>query len=339
MDLQEAANAMEARNGHRIPPTEEKVIIDTDPGIDDSVAIMMAFEAPGVKVVGLTTIFGNCTTSHATRNALILCDRAGRPEVPVAEGSAEPLKGGKPHVADFVHGSDGLGNTSFPDPTTTNKVEQSAAEFLVDKVSESPGEISVLALGPLTNIALAMKKDSSFASKVKRIVVLGGAFFAAGNATPSAEANIHSDPEAADIVFTSGADIYVVGLNITTQVYFTDKDMLELRNSKGKHAQFLCDICKFYRDWHVHSYGVDALFLHDPVSFTALVHPEYFTFKKGVVRVETQGICKGHTSMDMGLKKWNSDNPWTGYTPISVAWTVDVPKVLAYAKELLFNAQ
>ncbi|BAF25880.1 probable uridine nucleosidase 2 [Oryza sativa Japonica Group] len=337
MDLQEAA--MEARNGHRIPPTEEKVIIDTDPGIDDSVAIMMAFEAPGVKVVGLTTIFGNCTTSHATRNALILCDRAGRPEVPVAEGSAEPLKGGKPHVADFVHGSDGLGNTSFPDPTTTNKVEQSAAEFLVDKVSESPGEISVLALGPLTNIALAMKKDSSFASKVKRIVVLGGAFFAAGNATPSAEANIHSDPEAADIVFTSGADIYVVGLNITTQVYFTDKDMLELRNSKGKHAQFLCDICKFYRDWHVHSYGVDALFLHDPVSFTALVHPEYFTFKKGVVRVETQGICKGHTSMDMGLKKWNSDNPWTGYSPISVAWTVDVPKVLAYAKELLFNAQ
>uniref|UniRef100_A0A0E0GFP7 Inosine/uridine-preferring nucleoside hydrolase domain-containing protein n=1 Tax=Oryza nivara TaxID=4536 RepID=A0A0E0GFP7_ORYNI len=314
MDLQEAA--MEARNGHRIPPTEEKVIIDTDPGIDDSVAIMMAFEAPGVK-----------------------CDRAGRPEVPVAEGSAEPLKGGKPHVADFVHGSDGLGNTSFPDPTTTNKVEQSAAEFLVDKVSESPGEISVLALGPLTNIALAMKKDSSFASKVKRIVVLGGAFFAAGNATPSAEANIHSDPEAADIVFTSGADIYVVGLNITTQVYFTDKDMLELRNSKGKHAQFLCDICKFYRDWHVHSYGVDALFLHDPVSFTALVHPEYFTFKKGVVRVETQGICKGHTSMDMGLKKWNSDNPWTGYSPISVAWTVDVPKVLAYAKELLFNAQ
>ncbi|XP_006660994.2 probable uridine nucleosidase 2 [Oryza brachyantha] len=328
--------SMEATNGHLIPP--EKVIIDTDPGIDDSVAIMMAFEAPGVHVVGLTTIFGNCTTSYATRNALILCERAGRSDVPVAEGSAEPLKGGKPHVADFVHGSDGLGNTSLPDPIT-NKVEQSAAEFLVNKVSESPGEVSVLALGPLTNVALAMKRDSSFASKVKRIVVLGGAFFAAGNATPSAEANIHSDPEAADIVFTCGADIYVVGLNITTQVYFTDKDMLELKNSKGKHAQFLCDICKFYRDWHVHSYGVDALFLHDPVSFTALVHPEYFTFKKGVVRVETQGICTGHTSMDLGLKKWNSDNPWTGYSPISVAWTVDVPKVLAYVKELLFTAQ
>ncbi|KAL6593104.1 hypothetical protein ACP70R_049190 [Stipagrostis hirtigluma subsp. patula] len=313
---------------------QEKVIIDTDPGIDDSVAIMMAFQSPGVQVLGLTTIFGNCTTAYATRNALILCEKAGHPEVPVAEGSPEPLKGGKPNVADFVHGSDGLGNIELPDPTN-KKVEQSAAEFLVDKVSQFPGEVSILALGPLTNLALAIKRDSSFVSKVKRIVVLGGAFFAAGNATPSAEANIHSDPEAADIVFTSGADIYVVGLNITTQVSFTDEDLLELRNSKGKHTQFLCDVCKFYRDWHVKSYGAPVIFLHDPVSFAALVHPDLFTFRKGVVRVETQGICTGHTSMDMLLKKWNSDNHWTGYSPISVAWTVDVPKVIAFIKELL----
>nr|CAB3456556.1 unnamed protein product [Digitaria exilis] len=326
---------MEAVNGqihhHDEQPTEEKLIIDTDPGIDDSVAIMMAFQSPGVQVLGLTTIFGNCTTEHATRNALIL---ASHPEVPVAEGSHEPLKGGKPRVADFVHGSDGLGNIELPDPAI-KKVDQSAAEFLVDKVSQFPGEVSVLALGPLTNVALAIKKDPSFVKNVKKIVVLGGAFFAAGNATPSAEANIHSDPEAADIVFTSGADIYVVGLNITTQVSFTDKDLLELRNSKGKHAQFLCDVCKFYLDWHTHSYGAPVIFLHDPVSFAALVRPELFTFRKGVVRVETQGICAGHTSMDLLLKKWNSENPWTGYSPISVAWTVDVPKVVAFVKELV----
>ncbi|TVU10601.1 hypothetical protein EJB05_44144 [Eragrostis curvula] len=370
---------MEAANGGQIhshqEEEKEKLIIDTDPGIDDSVAIVMAFQSPGLQVLGLTTIFGNCTTERATRNALILascktpsdlCEKAGHPEVPVAEGSPEPLKGGKPRVADFVHGPDGLGNIDLPDPTT-KKIEQSAAEFLVDKVSQFPGEVSVLALGPLTNVALAIKKDPSFASKVKKIVVLGGSFFAAGNATPSAEANIRSDPEAADIVFTSGADIYVVGLNITTQVRFTDEDLLELRNSKGKHAQFLCDICKFYRDWHVQSYGApgtlkphiylcdrydavlkmkngcsahisvfhSVVFLHDPVSFAALVRPEYFTFKKGVVRVETKGICTGHTSMDMGLKKWNSENPWTGYSPISVAWTVDVPKVVAFVKELV----
>nr|CAB3481726.1 unnamed protein product [Digitaria exilis] len=205
-------------------------------------AILMAFRAPSVEIIGLTTIFGNVSTEGATRH----------PEVPVAEGSPEPLKGGKPRLADFVHGSDGIGNMFLPEPAT-KKVEESAAEFL------------------------AIKRDSSFASKVKKIVVLGGAFFAAGNVNPAAEANILGDPEAADIVFTSGADIVVVGINITTQ------DLLELRNSKGKHAQFLSEMCKFYRDWHAKSDGFYGIFLHDPVSFTALVHPEYFTFKKGVM--------------------------------------------------------
>ncbi|KAM3190629.1 hypothetical protein ACQJBY_068582 [Aegilops geniculata] len=277
----------------------DRVIIDTDPGIDDSMTILMAFGEPSVEIIGLTTIFGNVNTDYATRNALLLCERAGHPEVPVAEGSPEPLKGGEPRVADFVHGSDGLGNLSLPAPTA-KKVEESAAEFMVNKVSQFPGEISVLALGPLTNVAL-----------------------------------IYGDPDAADVVFTSGADIDVVGINITTQCCFTDEDLLELKNSKGVHAQFLCDMCKFYRDWHEKSDGFQGIFLHDPVSFTALVHPEYFTFKKGVVRVETQGICTGHTLMDHGLKKWNSENPWSGYAPISVAWTVDVPKVLAYVMKLL----
>jgi uridine nucleosidase len=255
----------------------------------------------------------------------------------VAEGSPEPLKGGIPRVADFVHGSDGLGNINCG-PPKSKKIEKSASEFLVEKVSEYPGEVSILALGPLTNLALAVKRDSSFASKVKRIVVLGGAFFALGNVNPAAEANIYGDPEAADIVFTCGANIDVVGINITTQVQLTDHDLDELRKSGGKHAQFLCDMCKFYRDWHVKSDGVYGIFLHDPVSFVALVRPDLFTFKKGAVRVETQGICLGHTLMDQGLKNWNSKNPWTGYSPVSVAWTVDVEKVLAYIKDRLMSA-
>ncbi|CAD6225698.1 unnamed protein product [Miscanthus lutarioriparius] len=315
----------------------------------------MAFQLPGVQVLGLTTIFGNCATEHATRNALILASSiryifmTNLPLFHFVPSSlltlaillhldSGMLTGGKPDVADFVHGSEGLGNIELPDPTI-KKVEESAAEFLVDKVSQFPGEVSVFALGPLTNVALVCHQEGypSFVKNVKKIVVLGGAFFSAGNATPSAEANIHHDPEAADIVFTSGADIYVVGLNITTQVSFTDKDLLELRNSKGKHAQFLCDVCKFYLDWHIKSYGAPVIFPHDPVSFAALVCPEMFTFKKGVVRVETQGICVGHTSMDMLLNKWNSENPWTGYSPISVAWTVDVPKVVEFVKELVIK--
>ncbi|MCL7035476.1 hypothetical protein MKW94_014848 [Papaver nudicaule] len=162
----------------------------------------------------------------------------------------------------------------------------------------------ILALGPLKNLALAVKSDSSFASKVKRIVVLGGSFFAFGNVNPAAEANIYGDPEAADVVFTSGANIDVVGINITTQCTLTDEDLSDLRESKGRHTQFLSDMCKFYRDWHVKSDGLCGIFLHHPVSFVALVRPDLFTYKRGVVRVETQGICVGHTLMDQGLKTY-----------------------------------
>ncbi|GAB4833401.1 Uridine nucleosidase 1 [Ancistrocladus abbreviatus] len=314
----------------------EKLIIDTDPGIDDSMTILMAFQTQEVEVIGLTTIFGNASTEGSSRNALLLCEIAGCPDVPVAEGSHEPLKGGKPRIADFVHGSDGLGNLHLSSPKR-KKIEKNAAEFLVDKVSEYPGEVSILALGPLTNLALAIKKDSSFASKVKRVVVLGGAFSVMGNVNPAAEANIYGDPEAADIVFTSGANIAIVGINITTQVKYTDDDLHELRQSKGRHAQLITDMCKCYRDWHVKSEGVYGIFLHDPVSFVALVRPDLFTYKKGVVRVETQGICVGHTLMDQGLKIWNSSNPWTGYSPVSVAWTVNVEEVLRYIKKQLMK--
>ncbi|GMI96657.1 uridine-ribohydrolase 1, nucleoside hydrolase 1 [Hibiscus trionum] len=312
----------------------KKLIIDTDPGIDDSMAILMAFQNPEVEILGLTTVFGNVSTENATRNALLLCEIAGCPGVPVAEGSPEPLKGGRPRVADFVHGSDGMGNIFLP-PPNTKKSDKSASEFLVEKVSQYPGEVSVLALGPLTNVALAIKRDSSFASKVKNIVVLGGSFFALGNVNPAAEANIYGDPEAADVVFTSGANIFVVGINITTQVQMTDDDLLKLKQSNGKYAQLLSDMCKFYRDWHVKSDGVYGIFLHDPVSFVALVRPDLFTYKKGVVRVETQGICAGHTLLDQGLKRWNGSNPWTGYSPVSVAWTVNVDEVLNYVKTTL----
>ncbi|CAL5350705.1 hypothetical protein CsSME_00038032 [Camellia sinensis var. sinensis] len=334
------ASSMSNTNGYATFVSEnemgkrEKVIIDTDPGIDDSMAIFMAFQSPQLEVLGLTTIFGNVSIEGATRNALLLCEIAGYPGVPVAEGSPEPLKGGKPLVADFVHGANGLGNTNLP-PPKSKKIEKTASEFLVDMVSEYPGEVSILALGPLTNLAKAVKRDSSFASKVKKVVILGGSFFALGNVNPAAEANIYGDPEAADVVFTSGANIVVVGINITTQVKLTDADLDELRLSQGRHVQLISKMCKFYRDWHVASDGVHGIFLHDPVSFVALVRPDLFTYKKGVVRVETQGICLGHTLMDQGLKIWNSSNPWTGYSPVSVAWTVNVDEVHNYIKNLL----
>ncbi|KAF5940591.1 hypothetical protein HYC85_021758 [Camellia sinensis] len=315
----------------------------------DSIAIFMAFQTPQLEVLGLTTIFGNVTTEDATRNALILGEIAGYPDAPVAEDSPEPLKGGTPDVAYFIHGSDGLGNTNLP-PPKSKKIEKTASEFLVNMVSEYPGQVSILALGPLTNLALAVKKDSSFASKVKRVVILGGSFFALGNVNPAAEANvsaqlelriwsdlhslalIYGDPEAADIVFTSGANIVITGINITRQVIMTDADLDELRLSEGRHAQLLSTMCKFYRDWHVESLGVYGIFLHDPVSFVALVRPDLFTYKKGVVRVGTEGIYMGHTLLDHE-QKWDSSNPWSGYAPVSVAWTA-VKKDSSFASKV-----
>ncbi|KAJ4776100.1 Pyrimidine-specific ribonucleoside hydrolase RihA [Rhynchospora pubera] len=257
---------------------------------------------------------------------------AGHP-VPVAEGKPKPFKGGKRRIADFVRGSDGLRNISMPLPNN-KKIDKSACEFMVDKVSKFPNEVSILALGPLTNLADAINNDPSFAKKVKRVVIVGGAFFCPGNVNPAAEANIYGDPGAADIVFTSGADIVVVGINITTQVTFTGSDLSEMSKSNAKYAQF---ICNFYQNSHVKSDAFHGIFLHDPVGFAALLRPDLFTYKKGVVRVETEGICTGHTLMDQGLKLWNTTNPWSNYKPISVAWTVDVPAVLALVKELLMK--
>lgn len=317
------------------PPLQRtKLIIDTDPGVDDAIALLMVFQLPEFEVIGLTIIFGNVSTEDATRNALHLCEVAGFPDIPVAEGSPEPLKRGPPFIADFVHGSDGLGNT-FPSPPKNKKIDKNACEFLVDKVSEYPGEVTILALGPLTNIALAVKKDRSFASKVKRIVILGGSFFASGNINPAAEANIYGDPEAADIVFTCGAEIVVVGLNVTTQVMLSDQDLCELRDSGGRYGRYIYNISQFYKDWHVKSDGVHGIYLHDPTCFAALYKPQLFEFKRGAVRVETQGICTGHTLMDLGLKNWNSNNPWTGVKPVSVGWTVDAAAVINLVKEVL----
>ncbi|KAG1363556.1 putative Uridine nucleosidase 1 [Cocos nucifera] len=214
---------------------------------------------------------------------------------------------------DFTQGETKFGRAhnrprASKDFLSRKKSEKSASEFLVDTVSQYPADVSILALGPLTNLALAIKRDSAFARKVKRVVVLGGAFFVSGNVNPAAEANvkewtrvevcfscgvneaealkkylllaalipskvshcchpsqqIYGDPEAADVVFTCGADIVVVGINITTQVKFTDEDLSELRNSKGRYTQFICNMCKFYRDWHVKSDGVYGIFTFVP---------------------------------------------------------------------------
>ncbi|OIT21883.1 PREDICTED: probable uridine nucleosidase 2 [Nicotiana attenuata] len=316
----------------------KKIIIDTDPGIDDAMAIFVALQSPEIEVIGLTTIYGNVYTSLATRNALHLLDVAGRTDIPVAEGSHVTItKGTKLRIADFVHGTDGLGNQNFPAPNG-KPIDQNAAEFLIQQASLYPGKVTVVALGPLTNIALAIQSDPAFVKNIRQIVVLGGAFAVNGNVNPAAEANIFGDPDAADIVFTSGADVLAVGINVTHQVVLTDSDRNELAKSNGKFAKYLDKILGVYFGYHHDAYSTKGVYLHDPTALLAAVDPSLITYTEGAVRVQTIGITRGLTLFYNKQKRFGEVTEWCDKPSVKVAVTVDAPKVLKLVMERLINS-
>ncbi|EPS73547.1 hypothetical protein M569_01207 [Genlisea aurea] len=317
----------------------KKMIIDTDPGIDDAMAIFLALQSPEVEVIGLTTIFGNVNTTLATTNALHLLDVAGRPDIPVAEGSHVTITNGtKLRIADFVHGTDGLGNQNFP-PPRGKPIELSAAEFLMQQASLYPEEITLVALGPLTNIALAIQSDPSFKSNIGRIVLLGGAFSVNGNVNPAAEANVFGDPEAADVVFTSGADILAIGINVTHQVLLTDTDRDRLSESGGKLAQYMSRIFGVYYSYHHDAYATKGrVYLHDPATVLAAIYPCLVTYIEGVVRVQTNGITRGLTVFCNRRKRFGEVTDWTDKPAVKVAVTIDAPEVVRLAMEKLINS-
>ncbi|KAJ0513807.1 putative inosine nucleosidase [Helianthus annuus] len=306
----------------------KKIIIDTDPGIDDAMAIFLALRSPEVNVIGLTTIYGNVYTTLATRNALHLLEVAGRTDIPVAEGShVSYVKATKLRVADFVHGVDGLGNQNFPQPKS-KPIEKSAAEYLVEQARLYPGEITLVALGPLTNIALAIELDPAFTKNIGQIVLLGGAFLVNGNVNPASEANIFGDPEAADIVFTCGADVLAIGLNVTHQVILTDHDRDILAESDGIFAKYLSKILEFYFSYHRDAYNMKGVYLHDPTTILAAVNPSLMTYTEGVVRVQTTGITRGLSLFFNKQKRFNEETEWCNKPTVKVAVTVDAPEVV-----------
>lgn len=304
----------------------KKLIIDTDPGIDDALAILAAFNSPEVEVVGMTTIYGNVPTSKATQNAVRLRELAGQEQVPIAEGASTTLNGfAKSMYADFVHGQDGFGNTNQPSVKGI-AVETPAATFIADMVRAHPGEISVLALGPLTNIALAMQLDAQLAPQLQELVILGGAVFCNGNVTPCAEANIIGDPDAADFVLGQTPNTRLVGLDVTHKCTMTRQQMDDLKG-QGRYGTFLQQICQFYLQYHRENYGMEAMFLHDPTAFCGVISPECFTWKAGAVRVVTEGLACGATIMDLGNKTWNSPNGWMNRPHVKVAIDVDAERL------------
>ena len=316
-----------------------KLLIDTDPGIDDSQAILGAFNCPEVEILALTSIFGNVPTDIATRNALFLRTKAGRPDVNVYRGSATSLCGAtKARIADFVHGHDGFGGTN---QTFTESAEDaapgSAAEHIVRLANEHPGEIVVLCLAALTNLALALQLDATLQDKLKSVVVLGGAFFINGNVNPAAEANIYGDPEAANVVFSRVKRLKVIGLDVTHSCVMTAQELDELEHCGSKHGRFIHSISQFYLKYHRQSYGMEGIFLHDAAAFTAVVRPEFFDWKEGKVVVVEDGAARGLTVMDRLERPWIGDNAWVHRPVVDVALGVDAEKVVEFVKSLMMK--
>ena len=316
-----------------------KLVVDTDPGVDDAMALLMAFaDAAGVELLGLTTIYGNVPTARAAQNALALCELAGRGgEVPVAVGAHGSSRGAlKERIADFVHGADGFGNSDHP-PPQGKPIAQSAAQFICEQAERHPGEVVLLMLGACTNLALAMQWDPSLAQKLKRVVILGGAFNINGNVNPAAEANIFGDPEAADYVLSSGANVDLVPLDATHSCIFSAAQREGLLSSPYPWGGWLHRITDFYLGYHRRAYDLDGFYLHDPAAYTAVLRPELFSWHSGAVRVccDDGSIMRAKTMLDMGVKEWMGENPWTGRPKVRVALSCDGAAVSEYVHKCL----
>lgn len=322
---------------------KHRVIFDTDPGVDDAMALCFAMAHPRIELVGITTVYGNVTVEQATTNALYLTQLAGR-SIPVAQGAAQPLLKHGEAPPDFIHGADGLGNLSSRHVVSGEKSDpRSAAQFMVDMARALPGYVTLVPVGPLTNIAAALALEPKLPQLIKSIVLMGGSVKEGGNVSPVAEANIWNDPHAADRVFTAGFDLTMVGLDVTYQVV-VPVAMFEKFAAQHKHpvTDTLLHAVRFYAQFYATRYPdlktKPGCFGHDMLAFIALLHPELFSFAHGRLRCVSDGIAQGQTILHDRLAM---DYPQSGYgkeVPLSkVAMTVNVPKVLNIFEDTLLS--
>jgi inosine-uridine nucleoside N-ribohydrolase len=302
----------------------EKVIIDTDPGVDDALAIVFAFQSEQLEVLGLTTIFGNVDTHLATLNALRLLEIMEK-DVPVAEGASHPIYMKKlPPPAD-VHGKDGLGEIDLPLPKA-EPIKGSAAEFIVQTVMDNPGEVTLIVLGPMTNIALALALEPKLAENVKQVVAMGGVLQVMGNVSPVASANILGDPHAADIVMGTDWNMTLVTADITRQVLVTDDWWDSVIKKGGSSVEFLFDTSRFYRSFYQSVGYSNGYPNHDSTAVAYLLNPGLFKTDERAVRVVTDGMTIGHV-VAAEKRHFSRPGPWFGLPFSKVTIGVDVPGV------------
>jgi purine nucleosidase len=275
-----------------------KIIIDTDPGQDDAVAILLALASPELDVVGITAVAGNVPLALTEKNSRKICELAGRPDVKVFAGAVRPLV--RPLVtAEYVHGKTGLDGPDLPEPTMPLQA-QHAVDFIIETVlAAKDGEITLCPLGPLTNVALALIREPKIAPKIREIVLMGGGFFEGGNVTPTAEFNIYVDPQAAQVVLASGIPIVVMPLDVTHKALTTQKRVDRFRAMKTRVGDATAALLDFFERFDEQKYGTDGGPLHDPCVIAYLLKPELFKGRHCNVTVETGSeLTMGMTVID-----------------------------------------
>jgi len=267
-----------------------KVLLDCDPGHDDAIALLLALASPEVELLGVTTVAGNQTLDQTTANAIRVLELAGRAEVPVAAGAERPLVRER-SVAANVHGETGLDGPDLPPPQGA-PVEAHAVDFLAERVAGT----TLVATGPLTNVALLLARHPD--EKPERLVLMGGSI-AEGNVTPAAEFNIWADPEAATRVFASGLDVTMVGLDVTHRALVTTAHKEQLR-AAGRVGRFVAELLDFYGVFHRKVYGFDGSPVHDAVAVAQVIRPDLLELERLNVRVDCESeLCRGRTVVDV----------------------------------------
>ena len=271
----------------------QKIIIDTDPGVDDAMAIHLAFADPRLEVVGLTSVFGNVWVEQATRNALYLAEMAGYP-CDVAAGAAKPLEIVPNEPSHFVHGDEGFGDLPAQNPNRKAD-ERPAHIYLSETIRAHSGEIILCPVGPLTNIANLLSYDPDIVNHVQKVVIMGGSGYEAGNVTPFAEANIWNDPHAADAVFAANWTVEMIGLDVTTKVECSPQDFADLAKAAPNIGEFIKSSADFYIRFYESVIGRKVCLMHDPSAIIAITDPDLFTYTSVPVAVTLEGEEIGRT--------------------------------------------
>lgn len=273
------------------------IIIDTDPGIDDSLALLLAAASPEIVLDGVIAVHGNVSTEQTTKNALSVLELAGLSQVPVFKGCDLPLVK-ESLLSPETHGGNGLGYAQLQESATQPKA-QHGSDFLIEQIMSYPGEITLVAIGPLTNVALAIRKEPRIVQNVKEVFIMGGAIQHPGNTTALAEYNTYVDPHAAHIVFHSGMPMILTPLDVTYQCIFTKDDLNRLLKINSPITKFIADSTRFYMEFHDEYQSIDGCVINDPMTLALTFMPEICDYQDLVVDVDiSTGVGLGNTFGD-----------------------------------------